>query len=849
MVSKKTDSLLPSKTTTRIVGIGASAGGLAPLQEFIKNIPAQSGIAYIVVQHFDPKRKARLVELLQLATTMCVYEAQQDMQIQPDCIYVIPSNSVLTIVKSLIQLQPPSELRGLRLPIDTLFTSLAKERGEKAIAVVLSGMGADGTIGMQAIRAAGGLNVAQDPDTAQFDAMPRSVISTGCVDIIGPAQELAKEIVNYSHQITHLTRQLQGNADAQAESLIRMASLMKNRTRHDFSLYKPNTLLRRMERRMTIHKILSIREYIDFLEGNNQELDLLFKELLIGVTSFFRDPKVWDYLQKKILPEWLAAKEEGVKLRVWSVGCSTGEEAYSLAMAFTDALEKLSMQGKINLQIFASDISSDAIAFARKAEYPLAIKTTVPDDYIQRFFYKQESCYQINESIRDMVLFAQHDVLLDPPFTKIDFIACRNLLIYFDATLQRKLFPLFHYSLQAGGVLMLGNSETTGLYNQLFEPIEPKFRFFRRMESTSATKKEFLLMTFPPITNLAKEQLVPPSSKPPQNVDNLQSAADQILLQTFSPAAVVINSIGDIIYISGRTGNYLEPAAGKANWNFHAMVRSGLRQPLTDALNRAIKEKEAQHLYGLQVQLPGCVQHVDITVQALTEPESLSGSIMIVFREIPPPSSTTRASKVQATTAAIHSSELQNLRSEIQSLQSRARNTEEELQSANEELQSTNEELQSTNEELTTSKEEMQSMNEELQTINTELQLKVDDLSLEQSDMENLLNSVDIAILFLDQELNVRRFTDKVSKIFNLRESDVGRPLSDLATTLQYTDLIDNSFETLSTLVASEKQIATSDGRLFTVRIIPYRRIDNVIDGVVITLIDIGHSKIHSFDS
>lgn len=442
-----------------------------------------------------------------------------------------------------------------------------------------------------------------------------------------------------------------------------------------------------------------------------------------------------------------------------------------------------------------------------------------------------------------MVLFAQHDVVLDPPFTKLDMISCRNLLIYFDARLQRRLLPLFHYSLLPGGVLLLGSSETVGHLNNLFAPQQSKLRFYLRKNTASARGPDFMLKSFPPLSSLNKEHPLSSSDAPAQSIGDLQAVADQVLLQVYAPAAVVLNSDGDIVYISGRTGKYLEPAAGKASWNIHAMAREGLRTPLFLALKQAAMQSEPLQLHGLRVVTASGEQRVDVTVQTFYEPSHLQGMTMIVFRDIAPSLVDAEGGKVEGEAHVSRVAELQQYRDEIQALREEARASREELQSANEELQSTNEELQSTNEELTTSKEEMQSMNEELQTINNELQSKLDDLALAQSDMQNVLNSIEIAILFLDQNLNVRRYTERAAKIISLRESDVGRPLSDLTTSLQYLSLHDDAAETLRTLVVCEKQIATSDGRWFTVRIMPYRRLDNMIDGVVITLVDITETK------
>ena len=834
----------------RIIAIGASAGGLAALEEFFKQIPLKSGAAYLVVQHLDPTQKAMLAELLQRITQMPVSEAQNGNPIEPDCVYVIPPNTELSLSNGSIHLDKPSEPRGLRMPINILFSSLARDQGERAIAVVLSGMGSDGTLGLQAVKALGGLMVVQQPDTAQFDSMPCSAIAAGCADIIAPPAGLPGLIFDYIARMTPARQVLALDAGKAAPpqqsvtSLQEIFRLLQDRTRHDFSNYKPNTLNRRIERRMAIHAIETPALYAQFLRTNPQETDLLFKELLIGVTSFFRDPLVWQQLINVTLPELLSRREPGDSLRAWVVGCSTGEEAYSLAIAFTEVIERLPRYKKCSLQIFASDLSPDAIATARHAQYPSTISDAVSPERLHQFFTLHEGNYRIAKRIRDMVLFAQHDVILDPPFTRLDLLCCRNLMIYFDATLQRRLLPLFHYSLRSGGVVLLGSSETMGRFNHLFTTLESKLRLYLRQDNVPGSNPDFLLKSLPSLTKIKKEPPMPPSSTLDTNpVDSLQAAADRLLLQVYAPAAVVVNKAGDIVYISGRTGKYLEPAAGKANWNFHAMAREGLRAPLAAALKLAAGQSDAVQLPHLQTQTLDAAQVVDVTVQAIREPAALAGMLMIVFRDVAviPAGRSRRKSEMALQTS--HAAEVQQCRDEIQTLREETRASKEELQSANEELQSTNEELQSANEELTTSKEEMQSMNEELQTINAEMHTKLDVLAMAQSDLKNLLNSTDIAMLFLDKKLNVRRYTERASRIISLRESDVGRPLSDLTTSLQYPALQDDVNDTIRTLVISEKQILTSDARWFSVRIMPYRRIDNVIDGAVITFVDITETK------
>lgn len=829
----------------RIVGIGASAGGLASFEDFFRNTPCDTGMAFLVVQHLDPTQKALLPELLQRYTEMPVYEAQQNMPIRADSVYVIPPNRELRVVNETLKLEEPAQTRGLRLPINVLFSSLASDQNERAIAVVLSGMGSDGTLGLQAIKATGGLTVVQTPESAQFDAMPKSAIEAGCADIVAPADELPDRILAYVRRVREPNRGPGSNhqADSSLKGLDPLLSLLRQHTRHDFSLYKPTTLHRRVERRMAIHGITDLADYTRFLADNNQEVQILFRELLIGVTQFFRDPETWNYLVEEALPELLNSQPPEHTLRAWVVGCSTGEEAYSLAMAFAEAREHTEPGHELNLQIFASDISPEAITIARRGHYPVSIEHTVSETRLARFFTKHDDYYQIRPSIRDKVLFATHDVILDPPFTKLDMIACRNLLIYFDLTLQRRILPLFHYSLRPNGLLMLGTSETIGRLNHLFAPLKPKLRLYRRQPFESDRHSDFLLKSFPPMSTLLKEQHVQSDRTPPQGATTtLQSAADYVLLQVYAPAAVVLNADADIVYISGRTGKYLEPAAGKANWNIHAMAREGLREPLYTALKQVHDQAEPVQLTGLLIETGAGTQAVDVTLQALREPEAVKGMTMVVFRDVPMPVASRRRKPASATESD-YAAEIQRYQKEIESLRQQAKQTREELQASNEELQSTNEELQSANEELTTSKEEMQSMNEELQTINTELQTKLDDLALAQSDMQNVLNSIEIAVLFLDQDLNVRRYTERAAAIINLRESDIGRPLSDLTTSLRYPDLQEDARKTLDTLVVIEKQITTSDDRWFSVRIIPYRRLDNMIDGVVITLVDITETK------
>jgi two-component system CheB/CheR fusion protein len=754
---------------------------------------------------------------------------------------VIPPNTELTVMNGVLRLAKPSEPRGMRLPIDVLFCSLAKDQGDRAVGVVLSGMGSDGTLGLQAIKTQGGLTVVQEPHSAQFDSMPKSAIAAGAADIVGLAADLPQRILLVTGAQIIASAPAIDSPDVAPGALSAILDLLRVRSKYDLTFYKPSTLRRRIERRMAVHGIKTMAEYAGFLLANASEVDLLFKEMLIGVTSFFRDPEVWDELGSVVLPELFAHSKPGTQFRAWVAGCSTGEEAFSLAIVFTEALEGLPGPTASTLQIFATDLNADAITFARRGLYSATIAADVPPQRLARFFRTHADGYLVDRRIRDMVLFAQHDVIMNPPFTRLDLLSCRNLLIYFNATLQKRLLPLFHYSLRPGGILILGGSETVGSARDLFPPLSSKSRLYRRGVDTAAVAAvEFPIFRRFSAQSPAQEL---PMSHQTNTTPNVQALADRLLLQEFSPPAVMVNEIGDILYISGHTGQYLEPAAGKANWNIHVMARPGIRTQLALALRRAVKEGTSIDVHGLR--MDGNATHLlDLTVKAIQDPKALEGVVMIIFREVAVPSKSKSRRKAAADAIdPIVGVELVRSQEELKALREAMRASEEERQVVIEELQSTNEELQSANEELTTSKEEAQSMNEELQTINAELQSKLDDLAIAQSDMQNLLNSTDIATLFLDKDLNVRRFTEQIKRIINLREADIGRPLSDLTTTLNYAELHADAKDTLRTLAFSEKEISTTDAHWFKVRIMPYRTVANVIQGAVITFVDITAAK------
>ena len=827
-----------------IVGIGASAGGLEALELFLKHVPDGSGMAFVIVQHLDPTHKGILVELLQRTTRMPVAQVRDRQKVAPDRVYVIPPNKDLSILHGVLHLLEPAAPRGLRLPIDFFFRSLADDCEARSIGVILSGMGSDGTLGLRAIKEKAGVVFVQAPASAKFDGMPRSAVDAGLADVVAPAEQLPGRIIEYLKHAPLIAPSDPARENKAQSALEKVFILLRTQTGHDFSPYKKSTIYRRVERRMGLHQIDTIATYVRFLRENPQEIELLSKELLIGVTSFFRDPPAWEQLKEKVIPALLAAHPKGGALRAWTPGCSTGEEAYSLAMVFKEALERVKPAGRFSLQVFATDLDRDAIDRARAGVYPANIAADISSERLRRFFAQDEHGYRVGKEIRETMVFAPQNVIMDPPFTKLDLLICRNLLIYLDQGMQKKLIPLFHYSLNPGGVLFLGSAETIGAFTHLFAPLAKKARLYRRLDAALGTEPVEFPSSFVPYRSDAVGDQ--PQARMPG--PNLQALADQLLLQRFAPAAVLTNDKGDILYISGRTGKYLEPAAGKANWNIFAMAREGLRYELSNGFQKALRQKASVSLKGVKVGTNGGVQAMDITIHPIDEPPSLRGMVMIVFTEVTilsetqaagkPPRPSTRMDRLAALER-----ELQQAREEIQTTREEMQTSQEELKSTNEELQSTNEELQSTNEELTTSKEEMQSLNEELQTVNHELQAKVDELSQANSDMKNLLNSTDIATLFLDEQLAVRRFTTQTTSIIKLIAGDTGRPITDITTDLDYPQMAADAREVLRTLVFIEKQIATRDGRWFLVRIMPYRTLENRIDGVVITFSNITAAK------
>lgn len=829
-IQKEPHHSKPKETsaTPLIVGIGASAGGLKAIELFLENVPALSGLAFVIVQHLDPSHEDTLVELLQRITPMKVVQARNHMRVAPDHVYVIPPNKDMSVLHGAIYLLEQAPTKGMRLPIDYFFRTLADDQHERAIGVVLSGLGSDGTLGLRAIKEKGGLALVQEPDSADFDSMPRTAITTVVVDIVAPPDELPARLLAYLKSTPIVPRQEKMLEIRSQSALDKITVILRERTGNDFSLYKKSSMYRRIERRMGLHQIDHIANYLRYLRETPQEQDLLFKELLIGVTNFFRDRPVWEYLHHEGIPSLLKQYPYGKHLRAWVPACSTGEEAYSLAIVFREVVEQLQLNVQFSLQIFATDLDQDAIEKARQGLYPSGIGANISDERLKRFFTPEGSGYRINKEIREKIIFAQQNLVMDPPFTKLDIISCRNLLIYLGPELQQKLFPLFYYALNPDGLLLLGNSETVSSSSNLFTPVDNKSRLFRRAD-TPLEKKDIFPMT--PIATAAPKKPAPP-------VGNMQILTDQLLLQQFTPPAVLVNKDGDILYINGHTGKYLEPAAGKANWNIHAMAREELRHELLLALKRALRQSGPVKVNGIKLTTGGIPSMLSLTVQAIDKPSALQGLIIVVFSENP---ATSDAAAPHWLHPGQHSlmEELQQAHKELQSTREEMQTSQEEFKSTYEELQAINEELQTTNEELTTSKEEIQSINEEFQTINKELQSKVNDLSLVNNDLNNLVAGSDLIAIFLDSALHVRRFTPSATGLFKLIPSDIGRPLTDVVTVLDYPELRQDVENVLRTLVFVIKEINSIHHHRYKVRVQPYRTQNDVIDGVLVIFTDI----------
>ncbi len=824
-----------------IVGIGASAGGLEALEDFFANVSEDSGMTYIVLVHSSPDQVSLLPEILQRRTSVNVTLVTNGETIHPNQIYIIPPQTSVDINQGCIELKSIPR-REVLSSIDAFFCSLAQNQGQHSVGVILSGMGSDGTLGVKTIKLQEGLVIAQSKETALHQEMPHNAILTGVVDVILPPQSIPETIKQYFDKRPTI------NTRTSQQWLEQIFTVLRSQLGNDFSYYKPNTLTRRINRRMSLQQLNSYSEYLAFLQETPQEAYALYREFLIGVTNFFRDAGAFEFLQQEILPTKLRELSNNT-FRVWVPGCSTGEEVYSIAIILREILDEIPKP--IDLQIFGTDIDELAIDRAREGIFPAGIAANLSQQRLNRFFQQEGNYYRVSQEIRYPVVFSVQNLLKDPPFSRLNLLSCRNLLIYLNESAQKKLLPLFHYTLVSSGVLMLGSSETIGSFQNLFEPLSNKWKIFqhRELQQPQAQPIEFPTGAF---RNPASggDSLQQTSSDRKEETD-WGKLFKEALLEQFFPTAVLIESNGLILYVQGRTGKFLETVSGTPTNNILDMAREGLQTELSSAIRTAASSGEIVTRRHIPVKSNGDTNLVKLLVKPLEKPKRLVGRLLVLLEIIEanlPSSSlenTTEDTSLQEKNNRIAEleKELQQTRENHQTTIEELESSNEELQATNEELESSNEELQATNEELESSKEELQSLNEELQTVNEELQNKVDELSAAENDVQNFLNSTEFATLFVDAQMQVKRFTPEVTTLINLIPRDIGRPVQDLSTNLIQQDLITDLQQVLETLNPKTKAVQTIEKKWYSMQILPYRTAENRIEGAIVTFIDIDEWK------
>jgi two-component system CheB/CheR fusion protein len=827
-----------------IIGIGASAGGLQALEAFFDNMPSENGMAFVIVQHLDPNRESILADLLQRHTAMRVVQVDDGMQIQPNNVYVVPPNRDMALFHGTLLLTETESHGGLRLPVDFLFRSLAEDQGQQAIGIILSGTGTDGTLGLKAIRGEGGMVIAQDPESAKFDGMPRSAIATGLADYILSPEEMPAQLIEYAqHLFTLQTTHESPLPIEDPEALQRIFVLLRRHSKHDFSLYKQNTVYRRLERRMAVNRIERMTDYALFVQQSPRELDTLFRELLIGVTRFFRDREVFENLDQHAIAHLFENRRPDQPIRVWVPGCATGEEAYSIAILIRERMNTLGQEWET--QIFATDIDDQAIEKARQGRFPDNIAADVTQERRQKFFTTNGKTYQISKSIREMVVFAIQSIIKDPPFSNVDLISCRNVLIYLGPALQKKVIPMFHYALKPGGFLLLGTAESLGEFDSFFDTVDHKGRLFRR-RGNEAIPQRTLDFTAPLSVNRETRAFVHHREKEP----DIGELVEKALLQRFVPSCVVIDERSNILYFHGKTSQYLEPVSGEASLDLLRMVHDSLRIPLGAAVRKVIMQHQPVVHEHVRLETDDGFQMIKLSVQPMADTSLKSNLFLVIFEVVSSSSEQTEPTNGTIDMTDSHDQRIMELEQELHSTRQylqttieELETTNEELRSTNEELQSANEELQSTNEELETAKEELQSVNEELVTVNTELQSKIDELTVANNDLNNLLANIQVGIMFMDLDLHIQRFNPSIRQLINLIETDVGRPISDIVTSLEYNDLVRDARTVLDTLIPKEIEVRTTDQRWYVMRISHYRTIENAIDGLVVVFINVTEQK------
>lgn len=818
--------------TPIVIGIGASAGGLEALQQFFYNMPSNSGLSFVVVQHLSPDYKSLMADILSKHTDMSVYQAENGMTIERDTVYLIPPKKYMTVQNGRLILTEyvPGTLNH---PIDIFFTSLAEEYKENAIAVVLSGTGSDGTGGIKAVKEHDGLVIAQAPESARFDGMPKSVINTGLADFVLAPEEIAEEILNFSNTPVLLRSPKNEAAFSDEETLSHIYTILKNASGIDFTYYKRSTILRRIERRMLVTHTQALGEFAQLLGNNPEEVNILVKEILIGVTNFFRDPDFFEKLKYNAVYKILERSEEDEPIRIWSAGCSTGEEAYSIAILFREAMEELNL--KRDVKIFATDVDSRAIEQAGRGVFSENIIDDVTPDRLAKFFIKSGDQYQISKEIRRMIIFATHNMLSDPPFGKLDLISCRNVMIYFQPVLRRGLFAIFHTALKQNGFLFLGKSETAGEYINLFKPVCNAEKIYIHKGDGKVDDLT------PPAFNIPNIQAITRGSTLQTASQNDDRAAERLythFLESFLPASVILREDNSVMHFFGNYTDYLSLAPGRATLNFFNMLNKDLSLVAATAISRARSEGSAVTYTDIVCDTPSGRKTIDLVVEPIEDSaeEKSERLLAVLFSEHKAVDADGAVEKYDVDATAAR--RIADLEHEFQDSQSDLRATIQRLETVNGELQAANEELLTANEELQSSTEELQSVNEELYTVNTEHQMKLDELTTMTNDLSNFLSSTMIGILFLDSKLNIRMFTDYVGREFQLMEHDVGRPIQIFAHSFPDEAIEEDCRTVLKDLVSIDREVTAMNGRHYTLRIAPYRTTENSIRGLVITIID-----------
>lgn len=829
---------LRDTATFSIVGVGASAGGLEAFTQLLKALPADTGMAFVLVQHLAPTHASALAEILSRATQMPVMEVHDEPTVEPNHVYVIPPARSMVIAGGTLHLLP-REGRGAHHPVDQFFRSLAVDRRHRAIGVVLSGTASDGTIGLQAIKAEGGITFAQD-DTAQQSGMPHSAIAAGSVDFVLPPDAIAREIIRIGRH-PYTVPQPEAAEPGAEPDLSQVLRLLHGDSGVDFTDYKFNTLYRRITRRMVLRKLNDLEQYVAFLRQNPAELEALYHDILINVTSFFRDPEVFDALKEKVFPRLIKEHRNRDPVRVWTIGCSTGEEAYSVAMAWAEFAQAAG--SKVPVQVFATDLNEAGVTTARGGVYPKDIAQDVSAERLRRFFVEVDGHYRIAKEIREACVFSRHNVLGDPPFSRIDLISCRNVLIYLERVLQQKVVPTLHYALKPGGFLWLGSSETVGAFRNLFEVEDGKHKIYAKKPG-SVTRAGY----FPVQHGASPRAGFAPVPARPSGGNDLHREADRVLLSKFAPPSVLVTADLEILQYRGDTGAYLAPAPGKASLHLLKMLREGLVGGVRAAVLRAGKEQAPVRHEGLRVRSNGGWRDVAVEVIPLEGVgDGAQGGFLVLFDEAGETDERQAANApllpsplpVAEEDNARLAQELADTRDYLQALIEQQEVANEELQSANEEVQSANEELQSVNEELETSKEELQSSNEELATVNDELNNRNAELSRLNNDLVNLLGSIQTPIVMLGADLRIRRFTPAAEKLFHLVPGDIGRPIGAIKLEFDLPELEPLLARVLDTVSAEQREVRDTSGRWYSLRLRPYRTLENKIDGVVMMLIDV----------